>query len=302
MVLVVENAPTRGGGMNIRKLLFVLCASSLFSGSNAYKTVSNGKELLEYLLAVPNSMVLFYDSFTGDKKAMMSRLEQNYVDVNIRFVLANVGGSEHADLRALAQELGIQQFPSFGIFKGEQLAKVVRGNPRESDLQEQINKQLVRDPENWALFSDESYFLCNWREKQSKLSKMMPNRCEQPKGTFREGPTAAQALLGTITEYGKTFTDQFGEMLPGQLGGSAGVPGGGEAMGQLSGIIPEQFSQVGGAAPLQGVLPQNMSIPNMPSMPNMPNMPSMPNMPAMPNIPMGAGQMVPCIGSQCGPR
>jgi len=177
-----------------RFLLFLLTLN-LFGVCHAYKVINRCDELTTFLKAVPNSCVLFYDAYTGTKKNMLRRIEADYRGLNIRSVLVDV--SDPA-MRACADKMNVVQYPSFALFKKCDLVKIVRGNPVADDLHREINKQLVRDPENWALINSADFFECNWAHRNKQVENALPERCSKTIPSQDTG--ILQNLLGTIPE------------------------------------------------------------------------------------------------------
>jgi len=177
------------------RLLPVLLAINSFGVCHAYKVINRCDELTTFLKAVPNSFVLFYDAYTGNKKKLLRRIEDDYRDLNIRSVLVDVS---NPTMRACADNMNVMQYPSFALFKKCDLVKIVRGNPIADDLHREINKQLVRDPENWALFNSADFFACNWAHRNKQVEHALPERCRKI-APGQEGGFL-QNLLGTTPE------------------------------------------------------------------------------------------------------
>ena len=173
-----------------------------------YRTFNDCKELNAFLKAVPNTCVLFIDGVTGNKKRMLRQLVSDYYDINVRFAVAD---ASVPGMRRCAEALYIFQYPSFALFKGNDLTKIVRGNPTEDDLRYQLNKQLVRDPENWALYNNQAFHMCNWAERQQQLERALPRR--------------QQSAMRGLEDVVGLVDDAQGQEIPYGVGAPAGAGG-----------------------------------------------------------------------------
>ena len=176
-----------------------------------YRTFTDCKELSSFLKAVPNTCALFVDGGGGNKKRMLRQLQSDYVDMNVRFAVVDVRAPS---MRRCAEDLYILQYPSFGIFKGHDLMKIVRGNPSEDDLRQQVDKQLVRDPQNWSRYNNKAFYMCNWAQRQQQFEKKLPHQCKQE-------------VLPYMSGWRDEPSEQFSGYLPEQMSGATSAGSGG---------------------------------------------------------------------------
>ena len=247
----------------------------LFAGTafpiRAYVTFNRCDRLKQFLKAVPNSMVLFYNGYTGNKKRMLQRMKESYYDVNIRFAVVDASNNQ---MRACADELSIFEYPSFAIFKRGELAKIVRGNPADDDLKYQVNKQLARDPENWSTLNCNNFHGCNAAYRDAQLMQMLPQQCSSSEYIPVEMPT--QGLLP------QGFNPQQGNLQGNSFQGNP-----------LQGFNPQQGYGT------QGLIPQRGNVYGPPQAGGMRGMAPMQQR-AMPCNACGAGIQRGCVG--CGQR
>jgi len=211
----------------IRFMGLLLGVSAMLSCRGIYRTFTDCKELRSFLKAVPNTCALFVDGGGGNKKRMLRRLESDYTDMNVRFAIVDVRAS---GMRRCAEDLYVLQYPAFGIFKGSDLVKIVRGNPSDDDVRQQVTKQLSRDPQNWALLNNRAFHMCNWAQRQKQADGALTNQCKQEVLPYMGDWKDVRGILPDEQ------AEQVRDFIPEQLSGVTNTG---------SGVIPQSSSNSG---------------------------------------------------------
>jgi len=166
--------------MKVSKNLFAgLLLATVTLPCLGYRRIHSIDELKRSLDKSPNAFVLFYDTFSYRKKPTVTRLESKFNDMNIDFFVAETSSRDNAVLRRYVQGLGIEDFPAFAIFKKGELVKTVFGDPSDGDLKQEINQQLILDPQNWTLYNNAAYHLCHWQHRNETMQKVLPQKCHE---------------------------------------------------------------------------------------------------------------------------
>ena len=161
----MKNGIKRGLSVSI---MMMLCVAHL----GAYTVMTRCEDVQNRVKRNRNTFALFYDGFTGKKKNILRRIEDDYRDLDINFIAVDVSNPE---LRRCVNELGVQDFPSFTLFDHAGSTKVAADDPSEDRLKRILNEELSTQKDNAKYYNNEMFKLAQSYDRNWVTQGVVPN-------------------------------------------------------------------------------------------------------------------------------